>query len=452
MASPEHLEILKQGVEAWNKWREENPDIDPDLSGVDLYWANLSKADLSKADLSKTDLSKIDLSKANLSKANLSEAYLLEANLSETYLPVANLSEAELASANLSGAYLSSANLSGAYLNSADLSGAYLNSADLSGAFIGGADLSKADLSLANLSGAELASADLSRADLSITGLSGCKLNEKTSISKIIGCRIGVNGFYCPKTKTAALMDMVPEGDSMRGSNPDTVVDNLKHAKKLHFASMSLVGISLLLLVLHIPTLKLPFGLTEKEVDAINFATLSVIISFGLCSLTAFFFSSALEGAKYINDRESAMKIGHFPWTLSKYEHVTWRRWLSVVARTVLCFHPVAYLPFFFNLQSLFSGQWLNIVNDTGSLPIALLYLLPLFGLLLFAACIWIFMTSLGFLKPILFDPETEAERKSDIEKMTEAIKEQTTKMDELLNVLKGNEEPAKSSDSPPEA
>ncbi len=32
MVNPEHLEILKQGVEAWNQWRENNPDVEPDLS------------------------------------------------------------------------------------------------------------------------------------------------------------------------------------------------------------------------------------------------------------------------------------------------------------------------------------------------------------------------------------------------------------------------------------
>ena len=32
MANPEHLAKLEEGVEAWNKWREENPDIrEPDL-------------------------------------------------------------------------------------------------------------------------------------------------------------------------------------------------------------------------------------------------------------------------------------------------------------------------------------------------------------------------------------------------------------------------------------
>jgi len=29
MANEEHLEILDQGVEVWNKWRKENPDVKP---------------------------------------------------------------------------------------------------------------------------------------------------------------------------------------------------------------------------------------------------------------------------------------------------------------------------------------------------------------------------------------------------------------------------------------
>lgn len=31
MANPEHVEILKQGVDVWNRWREENPEVVPDL-------------------------------------------------------------------------------------------------------------------------------------------------------------------------------------------------------------------------------------------------------------------------------------------------------------------------------------------------------------------------------------------------------------------------------------
>ena len=34
MANLDHFEIIKQGVVSWNKWRELNPHIVPDLSGL----------------------------------------------------------------------------------------------------------------------------------------------------------------------------------------------------------------------------------------------------------------------------------------------------------------------------------------------------------------------------------------------------------------------------------
>ncbi len=44
MANEEHLKILKQGAEAWNRWREKNPKIKRDLTKADLYRANLRGA------------------------------------------------------------------------------------------------------------------------------------------------------------------------------------------------------------------------------------------------------------------------------------------------------------------------------------------------------------------------------------------------------------------------
>jgi hypothetical protein len=46
MANDEHVAMLKQGVDAWNKWRDENPDISPDLSAAELIDADLRKASL----------------------------------------------------------------------------------------------------------------------------------------------------------------------------------------------------------------------------------------------------------------------------------------------------------------------------------------------------------------------------------------------------------------------
>ena len=36
MANQEQLDILKQGVKVWNQWREEHPDIQPELSVANL--------------------------------------------------------------------------------------------------------------------------------------------------------------------------------------------------------------------------------------------------------------------------------------------------------------------------------------------------------------------------------------------------------------------------------
>ncbi len=56
MANKEQLAILKQGVEAWNKWREGNPDAKIDLSGVDLRETQLVRVNLSSADITGAKL------------------------------------------------------------------------------------------------------------------------------------------------------------------------------------------------------------------------------------------------------------------------------------------------------------------------------------------------------------------------------------------------------------
>ncbi len=55
MANPEHLKILKQGVEAWNRWREENPGMRPDLTFANLSRRGLAGVDFTYADLRATN-------------------------------------------------------------------------------------------------------------------------------------------------------------------------------------------------------------------------------------------------------------------------------------------------------------------------------------------------------------------------------------------------------------
>ena len=36
MPNEEHPKILQEGIAAWNKWRDEHPEIQPDLTEADL--------------------------------------------------------------------------------------------------------------------------------------------------------------------------------------------------------------------------------------------------------------------------------------------------------------------------------------------------------------------------------------------------------------------------------
>ena len=46
MSNPEHLKLLRQGVNAWNAWKNKEGSVCVDLSGADLIRANLSRATL----------------------------------------------------------------------------------------------------------------------------------------------------------------------------------------------------------------------------------------------------------------------------------------------------------------------------------------------------------------------------------------------------------------------
>jgi len=137
MANEEHLRILEKGVEAWNKWRKENPDIRPDLNGADLRRAGLSGADLGGADLSGADLSGAELIEAHLSRvcldgADLSGAHLSKADLIGAHLSGTHLIEADLSEVHLSGAALIGADLSGANVERATVGWNVYSDVDLS--------------------------------------------------------------------------------------------------------------------------------------------------------------------------------------------------------------------------------------------------------------------------------------------------------------------------------
>jgi uncharacterized protein YjbI with pentapeptide repeats len=241
MANEEQLAILRQGVEVWNKWREENPNTRIDLTQANLrrhdlrkvdLWkaelinANLYGADLQQADLIYANLHGADFRLADLRWANLTYADLTEANLSETDLNRANLSNANLNRANLSEASLSQANLKNVSFVNANLSGAYLSLANLYEA-----NLSGADLSSANLAEAILYKANLSNVNMNKTFLQGAILvHANIDKARLTGSSIyGIN-----------VWDLDGEFEEQKDllitqpNEPVITVDNIKIAQFIH--------------------------------------------------------------------------------------------------------------------------------------------------------------------------------------------------------------------------
>jgi uncharacterized protein YjbI with pentapeptide repeats len=177
MADKEHLKKLKQGVEAWNKWRDKYYEVVPDLRGV-----NLSNANLVAFNFHVTNLSG-----AILSKANLAMSILVHADLREAKLERALLQDADLQHAKLNQAYLRSADFGMANLSYANLCDVDARDADFYHAVLIGTDLSRADFSRAKVGQTNFTDNDLS----SVTGLN--------SISHYLPSSIGIDTIYKSK-------------------------------------------------------------------------------------------------------------------------------------------------------------------------------------------------------------------------------------------------------------
>jgi uncharacterized protein YjbI with pentapeptide repeats len=175
------------------------------LSGVNLYDADLTGANLSGANLTGANLGGADLTGANLTGANLEnadlftttligaifdDASLRNANMDDAYAPGGSFINADLRGANLYFATMSNANLSGANLSDSWLGiytfeGSNLQNANFSGSSISG-DMRNTDLRGADLSFTVLSYVSLNNADLRNANLLGAELKVGTSLDGVL--------------------------------------------------------------------------------------------------------------------------------------------------------------------------------------------------------------------------------------------------------------------------
>lgn len=211
MANAEHVSKLKLGVEAWNTWRQENWNVRPNLSGLELsnepgvkrslLWdssakqINLSGINLAGADLSEAEFKTVNLQDALFTDANLSHAIMRRADLSRADLKSANLDSADFNGATLSDALLQEANLCQTNLKGAILAGVDLEGANLEEAILSRTDLRFSNLSRANLYKADLHHANLQAANLDHAGVIGIKYDRRSMRGRYQGVR-GIDSIF----------------------------------------------------------------------------------------------------------------------------------------------------------------------------------------------------------------------------------------------------------------
>lgn len=149
MADPEHLSILKQGADVWNKWRTEFLHIEPELSWADLRRLDFTLFNFRSSNLAGANLIGTSFYDANLEGSDCRQAKLLNADLRWAQLAGAKLSEAYLVDADLSFASLVGADLRSVDLRSAHLVRPILEGAQLDGAKFGATNIASCNLSVA---------------------------------------------------------------------------------------------------------------------------------------------------------------------------------------------------------------------------------------------------------------------------------------------------------------
>ena len=185
MPNQEHLKILEAGPDAWNKWRDENPNIRPDLSQMNFMNKNFNGFNFEKTIFNGSHLPGVNFENINLMGALFQACNLQGANFKKTSCVGASFLGARLDNTKFNGAILRSTSfkkaiLQGVDLQEADLRGAILTGSSLEGALLKGSKLSGADLSTSSLSKLDLSNIDMTSAKCEMTNLSGVNLTNST--------------------------------------------------------------------------------------------------------------------------------------------------------------------------------------------------------------------------------------------------------------------------------
>jgi len=186
-----HIDILKKGVDVWNQWRLDNPELKPYLSFVTLLTMELKGINFKDAHFRNTNFIKIDLTGADFRGATLKNTIFTNTVINNADLRGTDFRFSEFKNIKIKKTQLNNAhffkisglpdiiekgltngffsqarlieNIKNGFLN---LQGVYLRNASLCNSNLQHVDFSESDLVWTNFSGSDLSCANFQNADL----------------------------------------------------------------------------------------------------------------------------------------------------------------------------------------------------------------------------------------------------------------------------------------------
>lgn len=188
MANKSHLLILDRGKQEWNKWRANNPEIEPDLSGIEIAPDTSGGFGKIAKDIHSLDVN-LSVGMKDMGKKYMSDKFS-GYDFSNTRLDGAkNFNKLNMNNMILEGASMVNCNFENQDMLGLNLRGVNLSHSNLKGVKIIDTNLSAAQLIGVNLRQSSIINSDLSNSDLSdskVFGMSAWDLKLENAKQKNI--------------------------------------------------------------------------------------------------------------------------------------------------------------------------------------------------------------------------------------------------------------------------
>lgn len=400
----EILEKFNLSHQDWNKWRNENQNVEIELADVTLDNKKLNSFDFKKVNFKNVKFKNCDLGSTIFQELTMENVQIKDSNLEKS-----TFNKIKAKALDLDGSNATIINFTNSLFESCQL---FAN-----------------EIHTKNFHGSTFLNIDLSHKKATSISFSRLIIDKPTRLSAERNPKItiGLNGIYNKQNNSASLRNLVAQGDQMLGGNEDIILTSLNKSKAAFSTSTSAALIAFTLKYIGINS----FAFVGLNINPNTFSLIALPIIFFSLYKSNLLLNDVINNVKYVQTQTGAMKIGRFPWLISRFWGLTKKERIeSFFFRLLFCLHPILLFPImggWFTLKGVEDSiKELRITEDLCQLYVqnSLSILILLWSLFMFSIffSFKLFLKSQKMQKPLLFDLQNPIPNNSDVFKIATNI------------------------------